>query len=126
MSIANNWNEAREFSRNTIGLNPRLSDREKSQLYIIETEAYQNNMGRWFQDVTSEIDSYFRELRVNFADVTNDERFLAVFQSAQEQAQLEDEITESIIEETVEETAKKVSYFPYLIAAGAVFYLIRK
>jgi len=77
-----NWDTARNFVFETIVNNPRLSDVEKIELQKIEEAAYQSSSGKFLESETREIGRYYNYLKNNFPSVTDDARFLAIFEAA--------------------------------------------
>lgn len=77
------WDTARNFVIfDTIVNNPRLTDETKIKLQDMEEEAYQSTHGQFFKTETTEIGEYYNYLKNNFPSITNDERFLAIFDAA--------------------------------------------
>lgn len=77
------WDSARSFVIfDTIVNNPRLSDEVKVELQQIEQSAYEANQGQWTLSETEEIGRYYNYLKNNFPSATNDQRFLAIFEAA--------------------------------------------
>lgn len=77
------WDTARNFVIfDTIVNNPRLTDDTKIKLQDMEEEAYQATHGQFFKTETTEIGEYYNYLKNNFPSITNDERFLAIFDAA--------------------------------------------
>ena len=93
-----NWNDARDFVRDNIKLNPRLDDNQRTNLYRIEEEAYDLNhsyiySGTFLFDplaITNvetkeqQIRGYYEYILKEFPVYTNDQRFLNIFRSAVE------------------------------------------
>jgi hypothetical protein len=77
------WDTARNFVIfETIVPNPRLTDEEKVRLQSIEQDAYDIHSGQLLASETTEIARYYNMLRNSFPSVTNDTRFLAIFEAA--------------------------------------------
>jgi len=77
------WDTARNFVIfDTIINNPRLTDETKIKLQDMEEQAYQATNGQFFKTETTEIAEYYNYLKNNFPSITNDERFLAIFDAA--------------------------------------------
>jgi len=79
------WEEARNFVViDAIGNNPRLSNDTKRKLQDAETKAYEDNAGKFLLSETEEIGRYYNQLRNTFPSITDDQRFLAIFEAADE------------------------------------------
>lgn len=77
------WETARSFVIfDTIVNNPRLSDETKVKLQQIEQVAYDTHHGQWTESETTEIARYYNTLRNSFPSVTDDQRFLAIYEAA--------------------------------------------
>lgn len=77
------WDTARNFVIfETIIPNPRLTDQEKVRLQSMEEDAFNMHSGQFLASETTEIAEYYNMLRNTFPSATNDTRFLAIFESA--------------------------------------------
>ena len=77
------WDTARNFVIfETIVPNPRLTDEEKVRLQSIEQDAFDMHSGQLLASETTEIAEYYNMLRNSFSSATNDTRFLAIFEAA--------------------------------------------
>ena len=77
------WDTARNFVIfQTIVPNPRLTDEEKVRLQSIEQDAFDVHSGQLLASETTEIGEYYNMLRNSFPSATNDTRFLAIFEAA--------------------------------------------
>ena len=77
------WDSARDFVIfQAIIPNPRLSDEVKVKLQQIEQQAYDENAGKWTLSEKEEIGRYYNYLKNQFPSVTDDSRFLAIFEVA--------------------------------------------
>ena len=77
------WDTARNFVIfETIVPNPRLTDEEKVRLQSMEQDAFDMHSGQWTVSETTEIAEYYNMLRNSFPSATNDTRFLAIFEAA--------------------------------------------
>lgn len=122
-STFSDWDEARNFVIiNSISKNPRFDDETKTALLDMEEQAYQATHGQIFVSEKQEIGEYFNYLKNNFPSITDDQRFLAIFQAAdsvqagQSNVGLDD----------VEIPTKVAIGVPLVIGLGlAVFLLIR-
>lgn len=115
-STFTDWNEARNFVIfETIVNNPRFDDATNIALQDMETEAYKATYGQFFASEETEIAQYFQYLRNNFPSITDDERFLSIYQVSVEVKADEPSIGFDDIEipEGVSSVGKKV-----LIGAG--------
>ena len=82
-STFSDWDEARNFVIiNSIGKNPRFDDETKTALLDMEEQAYQATHGQIFVSEKQEIGEYFNYLKNNFPSITDDQRFLAIFEAA--------------------------------------------
>jgi len=80
-STFTDWNEARNFVIfETIVNNPRFDDATNIALQDMEQEAYEATYGQFFASEETEIAQYFQYLRNNFPSITDDERFLSIYQ----------------------------------------------
>ena len=113
------WEEARNFVViDAIGNNPRLSNDTKRKLQDAETQAYEDNAGKFLLSETEEIGRYYNQLRNTFPSITDDQRFLAIFEAADEVKAGESSVT---TEDIKIPTAVKIG----LVALGA-FLIFRK
>ena len=79
------WDEARNFVIfKTILNNPRFDDTTSIRLQDMEQDAYEATYGKILQTEKSEIAAYFQYLKNNFPSITDDERFLAIYDAAVE------------------------------------------
>lgn len=77
------WDSAREFVIfQTIVNNPRFDDDMKIKLQDVEQAAYDAHANKLFQTEKTEIAQYYTYLKNQFPSVTNDERFLAIYDAA--------------------------------------------
>ena len=77
------WDTARNFVIfDTIVNNPRLTDETKIELQNMEEQAYQSTHGQFFKTETTEIAEYYNYLKNNFPSITDDKRFLSIFDAA--------------------------------------------
>jgi len=77
------WEQAREFVIfDTIVNNPRLDDETKIKLQDVEQDAFEAHANKFFQSEKAEIAQYYTYLKNQFPSVTNDERFLAIYDAA--------------------------------------------
>lgn len=77
------WDEARNFVIfDTIVNNPRLDDETKIKLQAVEQDAFEAHANKFLQSEKAEIAQYYTYLKNQFPSVTNDERFLAIFDAA--------------------------------------------
>ena len=81
-STFSDWDESRNFVINSIGKNPRFDDETKTALLDMEEQAYQATHGQIFVSEKQEIGEYFNYLKNNFPSITDDQRFLAIFEAA--------------------------------------------
>ena len=111
------WNQARDFVIfQTILPNPRLSDEVKIELQKMEEDAYNLYYGKMFDSEKTEIGKYFNYLRNNFPSITDDERFLSIYISADEVQAGEPSV--SVFEEVLEPTKDTTNKL--LIGVGVV------
>ncbi len=88
------WDTARNFVIfDAIVNNPRLSDETKVKLQDAEQQAYENNAGKWLESETEEIGRYYNQLRNTFPSITDDARFLAIFEAADSVKAAESSVT---------------------------------
>lgn len=114
------WDTARNFVIfDAIVNNPRLSDETKVKLQDIEQEAYETTSGQWLASETQEIGEYYNYLKNNFPSVTNDQRFLAIFDSADEVKASEP----SVSLDDVSDVAKKGGMSIALLALAGIGFL---
>ena len=77
------WDTARNFVIfDTIVNNPRFDDETKIKLQDMEQDAYEATSSNLLQSEIEEIGRYYNYLKNNFPSVTNDQRFLAIFNAA--------------------------------------------
>jgi len=77
------WDSAREFVIfQTIVNNPRFDDDMKIKLQDVEQAAFDAHANKLFQTEKTEIAQYYTYLKNQFPSVTNDERFLAIYDAA--------------------------------------------
>jgi len=77
------WDTARNFVIfDTIVNNPRLTDETKIRLQDMEQQAYEETHGQFFKSERQEIGEYYNYLKNQFPSITDDQRFLAIFDSA--------------------------------------------
>jgi len=77
------WDEARNFVIfDTIVNNPRLDDETKIKLQAVEQDAFEEHANKFFQSEKAEIAQYYTYLKNQFPSVTDDERFLAIYDAA--------------------------------------------
>lgn len=77
------WEQAREFVIfDTIVNNPRFDDETKIKLQDVEQDAFEAHANKFFQSEKAEIAQYYTYLKNQFPSVTNDQRFLAIFDAA--------------------------------------------
>ena len=82
-STFTDWNEARNFVIfETSVNNPRFDDATSIALQDMEQQAYDATYGQFYASETTEIAQYFQYLRNNFPSITDDERFLSIYQAA--------------------------------------------
>jgi len=115
------WNEARNFVIfQTIINNPRFDDATNIALQDMEQEAYVATSGQLLKSEKQEIGEYFNYLRNNFPSITDDERFLAIYESA-----VEVKAGQSSVGLEDIEIPKKVSIgLPVLIGLGLGLFLV--
>lgn len=115
------WDTARNFVIfDTIVNNPRLTDDTKIKLQDMEEEAYQATHGQFFKTETTEIGEYYNYLKNNFPSITNDERFLAIFDAADSVKAGESSVNLEDIE-----IPKKVSIgLPVVLGLGVGLFLL--
>tara|TARA_S200002703_G_scaffold155128_1_gene158885 strand:- start:660 stop:1070 length:411 start_codon:yes stop_codon:yes gene_type:complete len=78
------WDEARNFVIFTIDENPRFDNQTKTKLQDVEQDAYNTHANQFFQSEKEEIARYYTYLKNQFPSITNDDRFLAIFDAASE------------------------------------------
>jgi hypothetical protein len=77
------WDEARNFVIfDTIVNNPRFDDKTKIKLQDVEQNAFEAHANKFLQSEKAEIAQYYTYLKNQFPSVTNDQRFLAIFNAA--------------------------------------------
>ncbi len=120
-STFSDWNEARNFVIfQTIINNPRFDDATNIALQDMEQEAYVATSGQLLKSEKQEIGEYFNYLRNNFPSITDDERFLAIYESA-----VEVKAGQSSVGLEDIEIPKKVSIgLPVLIGLGLGLFLV--
>ena len=120
-STFSDWGEARNFVIfQTIVNNPRFDDQTNIALQDMEQQAYDATHGQWLKTEKQEIAEYFNYLRNNFPSITDDERFLAIYESAVEVKAGESSVSLEDIE-----IPKKVSIgLPVLIGLGIGLFLV--
>jgi len=116
------WEEARNFVViDAIGNNPRLSNDTKRKLQDAETKAYEDNAGKFLLSETEEIGRYYNQLRNTFPSITDDQRFLAIFEAADEVKAGQSSVTSEDIKDIKIPAGVKIG----LLALGA-FLIFRK
>ncbi|MAB40257.1 MAG: hypothetical protein CL525_14335 [Aequorivita sp.] len=120
-STFSDWSEARNFVIfQTIMNNPRFDDATNIALQDMEEQAYEATSGQLLKTEKQEIGEYFNYLRNNFPSITDDERFLAIYDSA-----VEVKAGESSVGLDDVEIPKKVSIgLPVLIGLGLGLFLV--
>ena len=120
-STFSDWDEARNFVIfQTIVNNPRFDDETNIALQDMEQQAYDATHGQLLKTEKQEIGEYFNYLRNNFPSITDDERFLAIYESA-----VEVKAGESSVGLDDIEIPKKVSIgLPVLIGLGLGLFLV--
>jgi len=79
------WDAARQFVIfDTIVNNPRFDGETKVKLQQVEQDAYNAHANKTLQSEKTEIARYYTYLRNQFPSVTDDQRFLAIFDAASE------------------------------------------
>ena len=117
------WDAARNFVIfDTIVNNPRFDDETKIKLQDMEQDAYAATSGPWLASETEEIGQYYNYLKNNFPSVTKDERFLSIFDAADEVKASETQAvdTKDLVEGS-QRIGKNIFYVLIGLAALAVF-----
>ena len=78
------WDSAREFVQYTIVNNPRFDGETKAKLQKIEEDAFKEHADVIYLTEKAEIARYYTYLRNQFPSVTDDERFLSIYDAAAE------------------------------------------
>jgi hypothetical protein len=117
------WDTARNFVIfDTIVNNPRFDDETKIKLQDMEQDAYAATSGKWTQSETEEIGRYYNYLKNNFPSITNDQRFLSIFDAADTvQASDSEALDAKDFAEGSKKIGKNVFYVLIGLAALAVF-----
>jgi len=116
------WDTARNFVIfETIVPNPRLTDEEKVRLQSMEQDAYDMHSGQFTVSEKQEIGEYYNMLRNSFPSATNDTRFLAIFEAA-------DDIkaAESSVDASDFEIPRNVSMGVILVSLAGLGYLLTR
>jgi hypothetical protein len=93
-STFTDWNEAQNFVIfTTIQSNPRFDEQTKIKLLDMEQQAYEANFGKWLLSEKEEIGRYFNYLKNNFPSITDDQRFLSIYDAAAEVKASEPSVT---------------------------------
>ena len=116
------WDTARNFVIfETIVPNPRLTDEEKVRLQSIEQDAYDMHSGQILASQTTEIAEYYNMLRNSFPSVTNDTRFLAIFEAADDV-----KAAQSSVDGSDFEIPRNVSMGIVLVSLAGLGYLLTR
>ena len=116
------WDTARNFVIfETIVPNPRLTDEEKVRLQSMEQDAFDMHSGQFTVSEKQEIGEYYNMLRNSFPSATNDTRFLAIFEAA-------DDIkaAESSVDASDFEIPRNVSMGVILVSLAGLGYLLTR
>ncbi len=115
------WDSARQFVIfDTIVNNPRFDSETSVRLQKIEQDAYDTTYGQITIPESEEIAQYFNYLKNQFPSATDDARFLAIFDAADDVKADEPSITGSDFE-----VPNTVKFGLPLIALAAIFIFTR-
>lgn len=115
------WKNARQFVLELIAGNNRITSEQKTKLYIIEKDAYDDNAGAWLSSEKTEINNYFRALNENFRAVTDDEKMLNVIQNAVEGSQMV-----ATNDSGEQDNGIQIPIWAWFLGAGFIFWKTRK
>ena len=116
------WDTARNFVIfETIVPNPRLTDEEKVRLQSMEQDAFNMHSGQFLASETQEIGEYYNMLRNSFPSATNDTRFLAIFEAADDV-----KAAESSVDASDFKIPRNVSMGVILVSLAGLGYLLTR
>ena len=115
------WDSARQFVIfDTIVNNPRFDADTKVRLQQIEQDAYDATYGQITVSETEEIGQYYNYLKNQFPSATDDARFLAIYDAAEDVQAGASSVTGSDFE-----VPKTVKFGLPLLALATLFILTR-